>query len=321
MTDLEGSALEIQAWAQQLRAEPLEDSYVREILGVLRLVADAAVAERRIFTNPVQLPSRRRGRYVRVEHAKRTIIHPEQALALAENHRIVWGLPGYAFVLTQAYTGMRAGELFGLRREFCAPNWPAADPDRDRRAEATARYAGMPCIRVQWQDEYEKPRGGGKAELELGDPKYASRRTLVIPPFLAELLTELLESHDSEWVFPSMSGGSLATSDFSSYYWQPALGCEERKGRYARPAVPAILGLEKLEPHELRHSHKVWLDEDGHPRVAVEERMGHRVQGVEGVYSHVTVAMEERIAEALEERWQRSVFARARLSQARLRAV
>ncbi len=48
-----------------------------------------------------------------------------------------------------------------------------------------------------------------------------------------------------------------------------------------------------------------WLDEDGHPRVAVEARMGHELGGVEGVYANVTPGMELRIAETLQERWEK----------------
>ncbi|MBQ1163809.1 integrase, partial [Streptomyces sp. A73] len=62
-------------------------------------------------------------------------------------------------MLTKAYTGMRLGEMFGLRREFCHPYWPASDPDAERRGERVARYGGddpMPAIRVQWQHKYRK---------------------------------------------------------------------------------------------------------------------------------------------------------------------
>lgn len=55
-----------------------------------------------------------------------------------------------------------------------------------------------------------------------------------------------------------------------------------------------------MVPHGLRHSHKVWLDEGGHPRVAVEARTGHVRQGVEGVYPHVTLPMELKIADHLQ---------------------
>ncbi|GHJ39157.1 hypothetical protein Sm713_47660 [Streptomyces sp. TS71-3] len=43
------------------------------------------------------------------------------------------------------------------------------------------------------------------------------------------------------------------------------------------------------------------------PWVAVEARMGHVLQGVEGTYSHVTLAMELSIAEYLQGLWEDSL--------------
>ncbi|MBQ1165205.1 integrase, partial [Streptomyces sp. A73] len=47
--------------------------------------------------------------------------------------------------------------------------------------------------------------------------------------------------------------------------------------------------------HLVRHAHTAHMDEDGPPRVVVEERQGHRLQGVEGVYSQVTPTMERAV--------------------------
>jgi integrase len=55
--------------------------------------------------------------------------------------------------------------------------------------------------------------------------------------------------------------------------------------------------------HDLRHSQKTWLIEDGIPEIAQARRLGHRLGGVRGIYSHVTPAMEQAIADALQHRW------------------
>ena len=78
------------------------------------------------------------------------------------------------------------------------------------------------------------------------------------------------------------------------------------RGKRAKPGVRPVRGVAGLVPHGLRHSHKVWLDELDLPRVAVEARMGHELPGVEGTYSHTTVAMELRIADALQSIWEAS---------------
>jgi integrase len=307
-------------WEKATR-QALSKRYGAQLLQLFRMMMDDAVAHQPPYlkASPVPVKNRRRGRHQPPPADEVSELSVEQVIAMAENARVVWGLAGYVFILVKAFCGLRQGEMYGLRREWCYPYWPESDPgwpgnpagkavEKKRQKAVRARYGDVPALRVQWQHQYVRPEGGGKRVPELVLPKYHSVRNLVLPPFLAELLVELLNSHDSEWVFPSMGGGSLLLTDFSTYYWKPMLhGAEERTGRHARPAIEAVEGLEDAVPHWLRHAMKGWLDEDGHhPRVAVEERMGHRLQGVEGVYSRTTVAMERRIAEALQERWEKA---------------
>jgi hypothetical protein len=129
----------------------------------------------------------------------------------------------------------------------------------------------------------------------------------VVPPFLADMLEKLLASHDSDWVFTSVGGGSLGSVAFTSRFWRlMADGADAHEGpkvRKPRPAIPAVPSFAGRRMYLLRHGHKAWLDEDGHSRFAVESRMGHEVPGVEGTYSSVTVPMERAIIEGLQERW------------------
>lgn len=307
-------------WEKELKTA-YSENYAKNTLMLFRLLLDDAVSHRPplLKQSPAPKPNRRRGRYQRPPRPEAVIGTPAKVRELVENARLVWGQAGFVWTLTKAYCGLRQGELYGLRREWCHPYWPSSDPgwaanpdgkaaDRKRQRLALERYGSMPALRVQWQHQYVRPPGGGTRVPTLTPPKYGSCRNLVLPPFLAELISELLESHDSEWVFPSLEGGPLLLTDFSTYYWRPALkGAPERTGRYARPKIEAVEGLEEMVPHGLRHGMKAWLDESGeHSRVAVEERMGHRLQGVEGVYSQVTPGMERRIAESLQVMWEKS---------------
>jgi Phage integrase family len=43
-----------------------------------------------------------------------------------------------------------------------------------------------------------------------------------------------------------------------------------------------------LTPHGLRHSHKTWMAEDGIPEILAEQRLGHDVPGMRGLYAHVS---------------------------------
>jgi len=284
----------------------------RNVMKVLGMILDDAVP-RLIKTSPVER-KRKRGRYVKKTQRERK---RDMAIAavdqLARNAEVVFGYPGYVMMWTMAMTGMRPGELFGLRREYCHPNWPSSDPrpdpDEEERYEEDVRRYGkgeglMPAIRVQQQAQQVK---GSSA---LVPPKYFSYRTLVVPEFLADMLEKLLASHDNEWVFPAIEGGVLHSSSFAVSYWPPisrgAEGREPKRGsRYPRrPAIPAVPDFAGKRLYLLRHGAKSWLDEDGHARFAVESRMGHEVPGVEGVYSSVTVPMERAIMKALQKRWE-----------------
>jgi integrase len=73
----------------------------------------------------------------------------------------------------------------------------------------------------------------------------------------------------------------------------------ERRG----DALVHEVGDESLGVHDLRHTHKTWLIEDDIPEVAQAKRLGHRLPGVRGIYSHVTPAMNQRIIDRLQDRW------------------
>lgn len=72
--------------------------------------------------------------------------------------------------------------------------------------------------------------------------------------------------------------------------------------------------LKGLTPHGLRHGHQTWMDDAGIREVLQFERMGHEMQGMRGVYVHITPAMRERLATVLESLWAESLAARAKMS-------
>lgn len=283
----------------------------RNIMTVLGMILDDAVP-RLIQTSPVERTGRR-GRHKKKPRERKRDMLIQDVEQLALNARTLMGLSGYVFVWTMATTGMRPGELYGLTREYCCPAWPKADPrpdknEDDRYAADLERYGPgedvMPAIRVERQVQYVD------SELMFLPPKYDSKRTLVVPPFLADLLEELLDSHDEDWVFVSKQGKCLAPANFDYAYWHAitgGAGCKRdlwAVRAMKKAGAPAVEAFDGKRLYLLRHGHKAWLDEDGHSRFAVESRMGHEVPGVEGTYSSVTVAMERAIMKSLQARWE-----------------
>ncbi|WP_306317319.1 MULTISPECIES: hypothetical protein [unclassified Streptomyces] len=279
----------VTTWEKQLRAR-YKPNYVKSTMSVMRVMFDDAVASKVRGDNPVPtLRSRRRGKYKGKEQQDEVVTAtPRQILLLARNAQEIRGLTGYAMVATIAYAGLRISEMAGLRREHLL-----------------LKDTGSGCrLLVQQQHQYVD---GKPAQV---DPKYGSTGSLILAPFHAELLRELIDSHSSEWVFPAPRGGKLDTGQqFYKNTWRrivdgnpvPPAGAASRD---RLPSLHAVAGVEGLVPHGARHSMKVWLDERKHPRAAVEARMRHVLQGIEGVYSHVTLAMELAIAADLQQMWE-----------------
>jgi integrase len=336
------TSMSYKRWQQQLN-KLHKPNYVKAIEGLMRMLLDDAVEEKLIPHNPMPTASkRRRGRHVTVEADDDYVwATPRQVRLVAENARALRGLQWYAMILTVAYTGLRMGEVAGLRRDqlhllaleygkSLRVQWQGqwlTEPATHivakgqtlesiaelrladvRRAGAIAEANGLTATaRLRAGQKIVLPKG-----FTLTPPKYSSYRTLILPPFLGELLSEVLAANTHETlVFPSQRGRPLRVDDqFYGRFWRPILAGQDaqeaRRGRKASPALPAVDGLDGMVPHGLRHGHKVWLDEQGHPRVAVEERMGHKLQGVEGTYSHTSPEMELGIARALQEAWEKS---------------
>lgn len=289
-------------WEKRLRAEGRAKNSVQGVRSTFRAMLDDAVASKVIGSNPIpEGKRRRRGKYQPKRRAEdeRVFASPRQALYVARNALALRGLSMYALVLTSFNTGLRIGELAGLRR---------TDLFLDHTAHSGAR------ILLRHQSQYKD----GKPTLL--PPKYDSGRSLIIPQFLAELLRELLASYPAPpagkeaepWVFRAPRGGRLLIGgDFYADTWRPIVNgrppIPSSRGHAARPGIQPVLGVEGMTPHGLRHGHRTALDEAGHPRVAIEERMGHELPGVEGTYSHTTITMERKIAETLQTDWEKSL--------------
>jgi len=243
----------------------LADSSAISVMSLLSLLMREAVAERRIGHNPCQGVKVRTRRPPERPHAS-----PAQVNQIAERIR---RHDERVLVIAAAYTGMRWGELVGLAR---------ANTDLDH---------GIIHIHPQVGALHEV---GGR--LWLGPPKTTdSARDIHLPPFLTHLLRDLLDGHDHDLVFTGLNGGFLRRSNFTRRTFAPAVN-----GNPDADITPVLAGMHF---HDLRHTHKTWLIEDDIPEIAQAKRLGHRLAGVRGIYSHVTPAMQQRITDALQQRW------------------
>lgn len=178
--------------------------------------------------------------------------------------------------ITDAYTGMRWGELAGLQ-------WIRTCLDEDPRIEIDPNFGALHEVR---------------GRLELGPPKTpASVRTIHLPPFLTDLLRDHRERNpDARFVFTGANGGLHRRSNFRRRVWLPALAGDESRGW-----APLNQGMHF---HDLRHTHETWLIEDGVPRILRLVRLGHKRKDTDDLYSHVTDVMVESMLAALQRRWE-----------------
>jgi len=69
----------------------------------------------------------------------------------------------------------------------------------------------------------------------------------------------------------------------------------------------------RLTPHGLRHSHKTSMAEECIPEILAEQRLGHQVPGMRGLYAHASERMRAELTAALQARWEDSLRQRAAL--------
>jgi integrase len=167
-------------------------------------------------------------------------------------------------VYTAAYTGMRWGELIGLRRQ-----------QLDLHAPAVTVVDQLVLVDGAWQRKAPKTAAG--------------RRRITLPDFLAQLLDRHLEHHapgPDGLVFPNTRGNPLHPSSFNTHHWTPA---------------KARVGLAGVRFHDLRHTAvALAIAQGAHPK-AIQVRMGHASVGVTlDRYGHLFPELDHQVAEGLD---------------------
>ncbi|MDR7549491.1 MAG: site-specific integrase [Armatimonadota bacterium] len=266
LSALSGQA--IQGYASRKLQEGLSPASVHKHYRLLHEALGHAVRWGLLTRNPAALadpprPSRKEMRVLDDEQVR---------LFLAEAKR---SSAHYRLYLAAVTTGMRQGELLGLR-------WRDVD-------------LALGVASVQ-QTFY---RLG--AQMLFGEPKSAkARRTVALPVVLVEELRALREEQEENrrLLGPDYHDYGLV---FCQPNGKPLHGHNISRGDLRR--VLARAGLPRIRFHDLRHSHATLLPRQGeHPKV-VSERLGHSGVGITlDTYSHVLPGMQAQAAARLEER-------------------
>ena len=251
------TTLDVQHWLGELRTNSrLSDNSIAKAYRLLARILGAAVESGFIPRSPCTVKGAGRERLTK----EMRFATAEQVAALSD------AVPARyrALILSAAYSGLRWGELAGLR----------------------VKKVNLLHKTITVAEQLTEVRG----EISIGPPKTAAAlRTVAIPSFVAEAL----ENHLAEYVvggadalvFTSPEGTALRRSSFTRRAWLPAT---------------RQVGLEGLRFHDLRHTGLTLAAASGAPLKALMARAGHTTPDAALRYQHVVSGQDEAIADYLE---------------------
>jgi integrase len=252
---------------------PLSPRTVRYIHTILKAGLREAVAQGLIATNPAD-----KAKPPAAREAKAPEIHPWTAAELsaflawaderASADAVAWRV--------LAFTGMRRGELLGLR-------W--RDLDLDATRLSVRRSVGV-----------AKTKGKGEQLVE-GSTKSGRERVVDLGPQTVEALRryrvaraglDLRLARDDALIFGDLEGGYLNPDRFSRRFTRALAACASEPDP---PTLPTI------RVHDLRHTHATLLLANGIPVKVVSERLGHATVTITmEIYQHVLPGMQAEAA-------------------------
>ncbi|HUP15031.1 MAG TPA: tyrosine-type recombinase/integrase [Acidimicrobiia bacterium] len=231
---------------------------VRKAFQLAAAILDSAVAAGKVATNPARI--RKAIELPPLPHEEMRFLSADEVYRLADRIE-----PRYrALVLTAAFTGLRWGELVGLK----------------------AKHLNLETGRLSVVETLSEV--GGYTSFKA--PKTAaSKRTVTLPAGLVDVLRQ----HLSDWpavgnglVFTWQSGTPILRSNFRQRMWEPAL---------------EAAGLAPLRFHDLRHSHAALLIGQGEHVKVIQSRLGHSSISVTmDTYGHLLEGLDSGTATRLD---------------------
>lgn len=233
------------------KGKGLANATVRGIHMILREALDSAVREGLILKNPADATSP--PKIQRKEKQVLTKQELEDFMKLIENDE-AW----YDFFYTEIITGMRQGEICGLRWE---------DFDAQKRTLRVARSV----------DFVHKELVVGETKTEDG------KRTIYLPESLWKLLEQRQRCAIGEWIFPDLLRPELPLNPSKAYRQLKSI---LKKG-----------GLPNIRFHDLRHTFTSHAANSGVAPKTLSEIVGHtKASFTLDTYAHVTSDMQKNAA-------------------------
>ena len=233
------------------KGKGLANATVRGIHMILREALDSAVREGLIPRNPADGTSP--PKIYRKEKQVLTKEELETFMKLIENDE-AW----YDFFYTEILTGMRAGEICGVR-------WEDFDEaDRTLRVIRSVDFV--------------------HGELVIGETKTEDgKRTIYLPDSLWRLLAERKKRTFSEWIFPNLL--------------KPELPLDPAKAYRQLKSILKKGGLPDIRLHDLRHTFTSHAANSGIAPKTLSEIVGHsKASFTLDHYAHVTSDMQKNAA-------------------------
>ena len=239
----------------KLHGTQLSDSMVCGIHMLLHEALDAAVRDRIIVKNPTA-----RTVIPKTNYALKQVLNDEQLdrfINVIKEDKL-W----YDFFYTELTTGLRRGEICGLK-------WEDFDEQGDR---------------LKIQRTVTRQKGG---RLSMGETKTETgTRTIILPPSTSELLKKRKENVVGEWIFPNFCEPEKPIAPYSAY------------GRLK--ALLKQAGLPSIRFHDLRHTFATHALAGGVDAKTLSGILGHtNASFTLDTYTHVTKDMRRSAADII----------------------
>lgn len=224
---------------------------------------------------------------------ERTALTNEQVRALLD---AVQGLPPFLFIMVCLYAGLR-------REEALALQWDSVVLDGD---------APHIIVRRAWHTEHNRPVVSADLKTK------AAKRTIPIPPQLADALREAKGKSKSDFVIASREGGALSGTQWARLWkYVTVRSTKERSytryvnGQAVKHTVTPVLGERAaynrnvvysmdfhVTPHQLRHTYITNLLLAGVDVKTVQYLAGHEHAKITlDIYAHLTYNKPEDLAQ------------------------